>query len=234
MHRQLDGIHNNKQGHQQQHADDAAADGQQTGHQLGQGTGIQFFVRIIGINDGSFPSIHKEEGFLNDNDRAILKEDGIEESCSLELFNANNLTVTPAFIDMHVHTDNSPDGNHSPMFMCEQAVAKNLRAIAFCDHCETDKFYEHKYKNMVFHSNFECTKARSAFEGQLLVLLGIEIGQPLYNKELAEKIIDCTEDEIDALAAEMLLNTQAFIDLRTECNKTIEYCEKEISKNETV
>ena len=35
--------------------------------------------------------------------KTILKEDGIEESCSLELFNANNLTVTPAFIDMHVH-----------------------------------------------------------------------------------------------------------------------------------
>ena len=35
--------------------------------------------------------------------KTILKEDGIEENCSLELFNANNLTVTPAFIDMHVH-----------------------------------------------------------------------------------------------------------------------------------
>ena len=35
--------------------------------------------------------------------KTILKEDGIEENCSLELFNANNLTVMPAFIDMHVH-----------------------------------------------------------------------------------------------------------------------------------
>ena len=36
--------------------------------------------------------------------RTILKEDGFDEkNSSLELFNANNLTVTPAFIDMHVH-----------------------------------------------------------------------------------------------------------------------------------
>ncbi len=33
---------------------------------------------IIGINDGSFPKVNKEEGFLNDNDRELLKEAGIE------------------------------------------------------------------------------------------------------------------------------------------------------------
>lgn len=33
---------------------------------------------IIGLNDGVFPTIHKEEGFLNDNDRSNLKEKGIE------------------------------------------------------------------------------------------------------------------------------------------------------------
>ena len=93
-------------------------------------------------------------------------------------------------MDMHVHTDNSLDGIHSPMFMCEQAVEKQLRAIAFCDHCETDKFYEDKYNHMIFHSSFECTKARSAFEGQLLVLIGIEIGQPFADIELADKIIN--------------------------------------------
>ncbi|MGN0448581.1 MAG: histidinol-phosphatase HisJ family protein [Acutalibacteraceae bacterium] len=93
-------------------------------------------------------------------------------------------------IDMHIHSDNSPDGIHSPMYICEQAVDKGLRAIAFTDHCEIDRFFSEKYNSMIFHSYFECNKAKSAFEGQLLVLLGIEIGQPLYNKELTEKIIN--------------------------------------------
>ncbi len=97
---------------------------------------------------------------------------------------------TERIMDMHVHTDNSPDGKHSPMFMCEQAVDKNLRAIAFCDHCEVDSFFENKYNHMIFHSYFECTKARSAFEGQLLVMLGIEIGQPMSNVALSENIIN--------------------------------------------
>jgi ATP-dependent helicase/nuclease subunit B len=35
-------------------------------------------IFILGINDGAFPSINKEEGFLNDNDRENLKNNGIE------------------------------------------------------------------------------------------------------------------------------------------------------------
>ncbi len=92
-------------------------------------------------------------------------------------------------IDMHVHSDNSLDGKHSPMYICECAVKNNLGAIAVTDHCEVDKFFSEKYNNMVFHSFFECSKARSAFEGELLVLIGLEIGQPMSNKALADKIV---------------------------------------------
>ncbi len=35
-------------------------------------------VFIIGLNDGNFPSVNKEEGFLDDEDREKLKKDGIE------------------------------------------------------------------------------------------------------------------------------------------------------------
>lgn len=93
-------------------------------------------------------------------------------------------------IDMHVHSDNSPDGNHSPMYICEQAYDKHLRAVAFTDHCEIDKYYSNKYNHMVLHSYFECTKARIAFEGQLLVMIGLEIAQPLYNESLTKKIVN--------------------------------------------
>ena len=35
--------------------------------------------------------------------RSVLTEDGLEEKCPIELHNAHGLTLTPAFIDMHVH-----------------------------------------------------------------------------------------------------------------------------------
>ena len=35
-------------------------------------------VFIIGLNDGNFPKINKDEGFLDDKDRNLLKQDGLE------------------------------------------------------------------------------------------------------------------------------------------------------------
>jgi len=35
--------------------------------------------------------------------RAVLKEDGFDENAPIEHYDANGLTITPAFIDMHVH-----------------------------------------------------------------------------------------------------------------------------------
>jgi histidinol-phosphatase (PHP family) len=45
-------------------------------------------------------------------------------------------------VDLHTHTDNSFDGNHSTMFLCETAFMKGLRAVAFTDHLEMDAFYK--------------------------------------------------------------------------------------------
>ena len=93
-------------------------------------------------------------------------------------------------IDMHTHTDNSPDGHHSPMFMCETAVQNDLRAITFTDHCEVDSFYNDSYDRRTLQAFFETAKAKSAFMGRLLVLQGIELAQPHYVPELAQKIIN--------------------------------------------
>ncbi len=35
-------------------------------------------IFVIGLNDGIFPSVNKDEGFLNDADRELLKSDGLE------------------------------------------------------------------------------------------------------------------------------------------------------------
>ncbi len=92
-------------------------------------------------------------------------------------------------LDMHVHTDNSFDGNHSAMFMCEAAEKAGLRSVTFTDHCEVDFYKERHFDQSDFHSFFEVSKAKSAFMGKLLVNAGIELGQPTYDKETAEYII---------------------------------------------
>lgn len=93
-------------------------------------------------------------------------------------------------VDLHVHTDNSFDGHHSATFLCEKAEFKDLRAVAFTDHCEIDQFKtDNKYEKRVWQSFFEVAKARSAFMGKLLVLNGIELGQPAFDIPKANEIV---------------------------------------------
>lgn len=55
-------------------------------------------VFIIGLNDGSFPSTHKDEGFLDDKDRNILKEQGIElAKGTIEQIYDDNFNIYKAF-----------------------------------------------------------------------------------------------------------------------------------------
>ena len=55
-------------------------------------------VFIIGLNDGSFPSVNKDEGFFNDNDRLYLKENGVElAKTTVEKLYDDNLNIYKAF-----------------------------------------------------------------------------------------------------------------------------------------
>ena len=55
-------------------------------------------IFIIGLNDGEFPSIHKDEGFLNDKDREILKQKGIElAKGTIDKLYEDNFNIYKAF-----------------------------------------------------------------------------------------------------------------------------------------
>jgi len=92
-------------------------------------------------------------------------------------------------LDMHVHTDNSFDGRHSAIFLCESAVERGLRAVAFADHVEMDHFRDRSFDRTAKQSFFEVVKARSAFRGQLIVCAGVELGEPTYNRAEAESLV---------------------------------------------
>ena len=55
-------------------------------------------IFILGMNDGVFPTINKNEGFLGDKDRKNLKEKGIElAKGSLEMLYEDNFSIYKAF-----------------------------------------------------------------------------------------------------------------------------------------
>lgn len=94
-------------------------------------------------------------------------------------------------VDLHMHTDNSDDAQHSVILMCEYAQRRGLRAVAITDHCECNRYKTDRFDRAIRQSFFESVKARASFRGSLVVLAGMELGQALQNLEAAE----------DALAA---------------------------------
>lgn len=55
-------------------------------------------IFIIGLNDGMFPSVHKNEGFFNDNDRQFLKDNGVELARNtVESLYEDNFNIYKAF-----------------------------------------------------------------------------------------------------------------------------------------
>lgn len=93
-------------------------------------------------------------------------------------------------MDLHCHSDNSPDGEHSTILMCEYAQRAMIRALAFTDHCEVDEYYDNNYDRRIKQSFFEANKARAVFTGKMIVSIGVELGQPCHDIETAEKILD--------------------------------------------
>lgn len=93
------------------------------------------------------------------------------------------------FPDFHTHSIHSFDGNHSMTSLCEFAVNKGIRYLAITDHCEIDAkdfyfdtFCRNQYEDVI--------KAKNLYKSQLNVYKGIELGQAIYKKDLAEKILN--------------------------------------------
>ncbi|ADU27529.1 histidinol-phosphatase HisJ family protein [Ethanoligenens harbinense] len=91
--------------------------------------------------------------------------------------------------DLHIHTDNSPDAEHSTTEICISAIEKGIGIIAVTDHCEIDRYEVDGYDRSVRQSFFDVLKARKVFEDRLEILQGIELGNVMYDTKLAHDVI---------------------------------------------
>ena len=113
-------------------------------------------------------------------------------------------------IDLHTHTDNSFDGHHSTMFLCETACMKGIRALAFTDHLEMDAFYRDNFDRTAIQAYFEVAKAKSAFSGKLIICNGTELGQAVYDLPVTEKLLSSMNYDIVIGSIHNLPNVQDF------------------------
>lgn len=91
--------------------------------------------------------------------------------------------------DGHVHSDCSPRGTDSIMSLCEQAIHRGLFGFAVTDCCDCDRYDEMQFSERIHESVYCVYKARSVFEDSLVILNGVEVGQPLDNIGKADQIV---------------------------------------------
>lgn len=89
--------------------------------------------------------------------------------------------------DLHMHTSSSFDGNFSASEMTESCISHELATIAFTDHFDVD-FYEcHNLGTRQETSYADICSAREKYSDKIMILRGIEMGQPTYDIALTEK-----------------------------------------------
>ena len=111
--------------------------------------------------------------------------------------------------DSHTHSDNSYDGSHSCVLLCEEAVRCNAMGLAITDHLDIDDpnlNVRHLVANQYVHTR----KVKSAFNGVIEVLQGIELGQGIYRKEMSEEILKIISYDFVLGAIHNLENMQDF------------------------
>lgn len=92
-------------------------------------------------------------------------------------------------VDLHTHTDHSFDGHYPVCELCDEAINRGIKTIAFTDHLEMDVFYKDNFDKTVAEAFEDISKAKELYKGRLEVLTGAEFGEAVYDKAVSEDIL---------------------------------------------
>ena len=113
-------------------------------------------IFIIGLNDGSFPSINKAEGFFGDKDREILKQDGIElANGTIENLYEENFNIYKAFTTAEKQLYLS--------YASSETEGKSLRPSMMVNKIKK-LFPEIKEESDVINKNYEITNKNMTYQ----------------------------------------------------------------------
>ena len=120
-------------------------------------------IFIIGLNDGVFPTINKDEGYFNDTDRNVLKEQGIElAKGTIENLYDDNFNIYKAFTTAEEklflsYSSSDTEGKSlrpSTLILKIKKIFINLKEKS--DILEKDNYFINEkelYENLIFNIN---------------------------------------------------------------------------------
>ena len=137
-------------------------------------------IFIIGLNDGVFPSVNKDEGFFNDTDRDYLKDKGIElAKGTVENLYDDNFNIYKAFTTAEEklflsYTSSDVDGKSlraSNLIFRIKKILKPIKEESDLLQKEDNNYFLEKnlYENLIF--NISCFNSKNNKVENNLVLL---------------------------------------------------------------
>lgn len=126
--------------------------------------------------------------------------------------------------DMHSHSKNSPDAKNSVIDMCNSAEKNGINILAITDHFECSSEYwliennetETSFSDIYKNSIREINESINKISGKIKLLKGIELGEPLYDYQLAEKYISDPQLDFVICSTHHIKNKNDFFFLKYE------------------
>ena len=99
--------------------------------------------------------------------------------------------------DSHNHSAQSPDGKNTLREMAERACELGIEHYTVTDHLEINKFYdpEFLYEEPVRQSSLLLPPLIEEYKGRVDIHYGVELGQPVHNYTLTQKMLDSCDYE---------------------------------------
>ncbi len=100
-------------------------------------------------------------------------------------------------VDSHNHSTQSPDGENTLREMAEKAAALGIEHLTVTDHLEINKFYDEEfpYEEPVKQSAQLLPALKEEFKNKVDIHYGVELGQPLHDMELTNRMLDSCDYE---------------------------------------
>ena len=100
-------------------------------------------------------------------------------------------------VDSHNHSAQSPDGKNTLGEMAERACELGIEHYTVTDHLEINKFYDEEflYEEPVRQSSLLLPPLIEEYKGRVDIHYGVELGQPVHDYELTERMLDSYDYE---------------------------------------
>lgn len=101
------------------------------------------------------------------------------------------------WMDHHVHTTYSPDADDTMDAICQQGIQTGLACMSITDHCECQSYWTDGYAEQIRASlnQAQALTAHCAEHG-LLLLHGVEMGQPTQDLRAAQDLLSLPWDVV--------------------------------------